>query len=148
MKQNKSQKPDNSLPEKLWELIQVALMDLALAEMMPEYEVDMGAYHEPNSKCRVCFAGSVIAAINNYRSYKKEIRPEMLADEYKYYALNQARQYCFISALNMLGIYEPPNNLRNKINQAINETCSYEVNPELFKANMETAAGILKKYDL
>jgi hypothetical protein len=50
--------PDNRLPNKLWDLIQVALMDLTLAEQMNEYEIDMKVYHESNGICRVCFAGS------------------------------------------------------------------------------------------
>lgn len=148
MAQNKSSKPDNRLPDKLSELIEVALMDLILAEQMKEYEIDMGAYHVANGKCRVCFAGSVIAATNNFSLYNRSIHPCQTKESFKYYALNQARQYSFISALNCLGVYEYPLYFVSQIKVPFSNQVSYEFSPELFKANMETAAAILKKYDL
>lgn len=49
------------LPEKLSELIEVALNDLDLCEKDPRYKIDMWNWHRPNSHCSVCFAGSVMA---------------------------------------------------------------------------------------
>jgi hypothetical protein len=38
--------------------------------------------------------------------------------------------------------------LSNEIRKELYEPVSYDQNPELFKANMEIAASILKRYDL
>lgn len=47
-------------------LIRVAVKDLSEVEKMPKtYKVDMGTFHSPNSHCRVCFAGSVMARTLN-----------------------------------------------------------------------------------
>lgn len=54
------------LPDKLSDLIRVALADLRKVEAMPEtYSVDMTAWHVPPNywykTCRVCLAGAVIS---------------------------------------------------------------------------------------
>lgn len=52
------------LPNKLSELIRVALADLELVEGDPRYQVNMERWHRPDFKkntCQVCLAGSVMA---------------------------------------------------------------------------------------
>jgi hypothetical protein len=49
------------LPNKLSNLILIALDDLRKAERSRDYKVDMYSWHQPNSVCKVCFAGSVMA---------------------------------------------------------------------------------------
>lgn len=49
------------LPDKLSELLYIALEDLEKVEADPRYKIDMGAWHRPNGKCSVCAAGSVMA---------------------------------------------------------------------------------------
>lgn len=52
------------LPDKLSELITIALEDLAKVEASDQYTVDMGRWYRPNGyegTCLVCFAGSVMA---------------------------------------------------------------------------------------
>ena len=49
------------LPDKLSELIRLALHDENAAHRSSRYEVDMSTWHSPNGKCSVCFAGSVMA---------------------------------------------------------------------------------------
>jgi hypothetical protein len=51
------------LPDKLSELIRLALRDLAAVEANPTYKVSMcDSWHEPHGKvCHVCLAGAVMA---------------------------------------------------------------------------------------
>lgn len=53
-----SEKP---LPNKPSALILLALKDLAKIERSKKYRVNMQHWHDPNGKCKVCFAGSVMA---------------------------------------------------------------------------------------
>lgn len=54
-------------PEKLSDLIDLALNDLRKVQADPRYVVDMTLWHEPNTDdgenyvCHVCFAGAVMA---------------------------------------------------------------------------------------
>ena len=55
---------EDVLPDKLSELLNVALKDLKKCERSKKYEVYMMAWHLPNSDkgtCMVCLAGSVMA---------------------------------------------------------------------------------------
>lgn len=59
-----------SLPDKLHELLEVALNDLILCEQDPTYSVNMGWWHEKDpyvnpDVCLVCLAGTVIAKTLN-----------------------------------------------------------------------------------
>lgn len=50
------------LPDKISDLIELAIKDLEYVESKPDiYVVDMGVWHTPNSHCKVCLAGSVMA---------------------------------------------------------------------------------------
>lgn len=57
----------NNLPDKMSDLIELALMDLEAVENNPQYSVNMGFWHEPRFDtgmgvfCAVCFAGAVMA---------------------------------------------------------------------------------------
>ena len=46
---------------KLSQWVRLALADIKKVENDDRYIVDMSSYHLPNSKCRVCFAGAVMA---------------------------------------------------------------------------------------
>ena len=48
-------------PNKKWKLLELALNDLRKAERSKKYVVDMNHWYKPNSVCRVCLAGSVMA---------------------------------------------------------------------------------------
>lgn len=55
--------PD-TLPDKLHELLALALADFDIISKTPGYEVDMSSWHEADSntgKCAVCLAGAVMA---------------------------------------------------------------------------------------
>lgn len=74
-------KNTHPLPDKLSELILVALEDLEKAEKHPDYHVDMGLWHCPNGRCSVCFAGSVMAfglgVSHNSRAYPSDFSPQV-----------------------------------------------------------------------
>ena len=52
-----------TLPNKLSELLRLAVWDAVACEQMPEtYELNMGLWHSPSQGiCRVCMAGAVMA---------------------------------------------------------------------------------------
>ena len=65
----------NKLPDVPSVLIKAAVKDTKLAEKSQKYEVDMGKWHEPNGKCSICFAGSVMAfTLNTHAS--NNLKPE------------------------------------------------------------------------
>ena len=49
------------LPDKLSELIRIALHDEAKAVASKDYEIDMTTWHRPGDVCSVCLAGAVMA---------------------------------------------------------------------------------------
>lgn len=52
----------NTLPDKLSDLIDVALRDLEQVEKDKRYVIDMQAWHSPKGDaCHICFAGAVMA---------------------------------------------------------------------------------------
>lgn len=52
----------SKLPDKLSDLIELALSDLAKVERSKRYAVDMKFFHRPKGgTCHVCFAGAVMA---------------------------------------------------------------------------------------
>lgn len=51
-----------ALPDKISELLKLAMIDLEKVEADPRYKVDMLEWHTPReNKCEVCLAGSVLA---------------------------------------------------------------------------------------
>jgi hypothetical protein len=79
------------LPNKPSALIRLALKDLSAVEKMKaKYRVDMEVWHEPNSHCTVCFAGSVMACSLkadpkenlDYDAFGKENKKKLLALNY------------------------------------------------------------------
>lgn len=98
----------NKLPDKPSKLLMMALADLEKVEADPRYEVDMNTWHEPNGKCRVCLAGSVMACTLGapideclfYDSINDDATPKL-------YALNMLRCGRVLSALEMLGFGTP-----------------------------------------
>lgn len=49
------------LPDKLSDLLELAVTDAEAIEKTPGYVLDMNEWHKPNGNCRVCMAGAVIA---------------------------------------------------------------------------------------
>ena len=90
------------LPDKLSDLLELALNDLEKTEKDSNYEIWMGGWHIPSYdrvKCNVCLAGAVMAQTLEYPlSYNA-------TDVYdpKFLALNQVRQGYVTMALWNLG---------------------------------------------
>ena len=66
-----------TLPDKLYELLEVAINDLIEAEMDPKYEIHMGEWHryeEDEDVCYVCLAGSYMA-MSLEEPYKDRLDP-------------------------------------------------------------------------
>ena len=78
----------DTLPDKLSDLLELALDDLETTEKDPRYMIDMGEWHTPtNGKCMVCLAGAVMAqTIGVPLSY-----PIPVTNNPKFLALNQVR---------------------------------------------------------
>lgn len=99
-----------ALPDKLSELMVLALEDLAKVERDPEYIVKMSTWHDnsDSGQCAVCFAGSVMAmSLDAGRStYKSRELWDGINDR-KFYALNRVRAGNIGGALKALGFRAP-----------------------------------------
>jgi hypothetical protein len=97
------------LPDKLSELILVALEDLAVVKTDPRYEIDLTTWHAPdehNGLCSVCFAGAVIARQLSPDETTKALEPSDFseADAEKLRALNEIRMGSIEEALLAMGV--------------------------------------------
>jgi hypothetical protein len=149
MRQSKTDtKKKTELPDKPSELIRLALHDLAEAERDKRYRIDMGAYHEPNSKCAVCFAGAVIAFSLN-GSAKKFIHPNDfdLRTREKLHGLNELRGGFYSMALRHIeGLdWLEALRLRDKLSAIVNRPADYDDGRRAFKADMRKIAAVLEK---
>lgn len=92
------------LPDKPSELLLLALEDLQKVESDPRYVVDMGAWHSPNGKCRVCLAGAVMAGKLGVTP-DQSMTPSRLPEALKLRALDFLRVGEIDLALRTLGYY-------------------------------------------
>lgn len=98
-----------SLPDKLSELILVALEDLAKVRADPRYQINLETWHQSANRnddglCSVCFAGAVIAGRMAPDEINRSIRPDDFADndDFKLEALNDLRSGLLADALRWL----------------------------------------------
>lgn len=133
------------LPDKLSELIDVALADLEKVEADPLYEVDMGEWHQPRGpKCSVCFAGSVMAKTCDVDPMENQdpygFSPRNIV---KFLALNEARSGYVRTALHQLGHgYDVLGGLPTY------SVVEYRIDPEMFKSGMRLISQQLKEKGL
>lgn len=162
---------EDTLPIKLSELIRLAIKDLNKVEKMPDYVVDMGAWHSEHflysNICKVCLAGSVMACelkLEHGRLATPYYFNQSLS--YKLNALNEVRKYNISNALGYLNVNEYSENLEsyNRIEKDINSKIlmlrhktkaytptlleEYNENKVVFKLNMLYIAKELKKLNL
>lgn len=98
------------LPNKLSDLMEVALKDLAKAERSAFYNAEMGSWHQPQYNrgdvvsCDVCFAGSVIA-FTLHADKDSQMAPSMFSRDLhgKLIALNSVRNGGYGSAAYSMG---------------------------------------------
>jgi len=98
-----------TLPDKLSDLMQLALDDLAKVEQDPQYRVNMGDWHNGTTvaygnACVVCFAGAVMAKTLGVPS-ERFVTPARFDEDTrrKLYALDKAREGYVGMALARLG---------------------------------------------
>lgn len=137
---------NSPLPDKLSDLIEVALRDLEAVENDKRYTVNMGWWHRPNvydHTCIVCLAGSVMAKSLDV-SPDRTRYPNDFDDktEAKLGALNWARVGDVDYALHHLDV---PQSSYTSFNRSV---VDYQDDPEQFKADMREIVAALKEQDL
>ena len=143
-------------PKKLWKALRLGLDDLAKAEKSKRFEVYMEEWLTTNGKCRVCFAGSVMAfSLDGVKKCKKEGediwgvgRKAIGAYDFDgrwpsvFEALNSAREGNWADAWDHISgsdfdapgvVYDLP------------YPAPYDEDPKQWRADMEKACAILKK---
>ncbi len=140
------------LPEKISDLINMAIDDIEAIEKMENYVIDMGTWHETTKfddgveKCAVCMAGAVM--VNTLKAnYDQTIFPLSYAGNDPYtaqrlMALNSFRIGDLEGGWNDIHENEDgdndcvwPDGLEEDV-----EVDQYDVNPELFKEQMRNIA--------
>lgn len=128
------------LPNKPSELIRVAIADLKKAEKSRLYKIDMGTWHEPNGKCAVCFAGSVMAFSCKANPKEEYVGTEWgKLNERKFEALNAFRRGCCNWAFNDMRLSITAGEKFKR------EIIPYEKSPKIFKQQMSQLATDLAK---
>lgn len=132
------------LPDKLSELILLALDDLELCEADPRYVIDMGFWHLPNfpedGQCSVCLAGSVMSQTLKVRIGTNKC-PSNTSQHHKLRALDYIRRGDLPTSLHEMGVgraelYHPM------------EVEVYDINPDRFKLELTILAYGLKTLGL
>jgi len=137
----------SKLPEKLSDLIDLALSDMKVMEKSKKHVIQMQTWHEPvhENLCSVCFAGGVIANTmggnhrenlgpSTYNSYEKN----------RFQAIDSIRCYSVVGAFSWIGFEFITEKFENRILKNMDEV-SYTGNKRQFKINMRTMARRLRK---
>jgi hypothetical protein len=132
------------LPDKLSDLIEVALADLEKVEKDPIYKVDMHKWHDPmpdaegQPVCLVCLAGAVMAKTLEAPEFL-DSHPGRFDEKtaLKLSALNFIRRGWVSSAMEDLDIKYG--------GQSEYKVTPYVLNPEKFKQDLRTIAEDLRK---
>ena len=134
---------NSPLPDKLSDLIEVALRDLEAVENDERYTVNMDWWHRPGDTCLVCLAGSVMAKSLDV-SPDRTRYPNDFDDrtEAKLDVLNWARLGDVDYALYHLDV---PQSSYTSFNRSV---VDYQDDPEQFKADMREIVAVLKEQDL
>jgi hypothetical protein len=142
-----------NLPDKLSDLLKVALLDLEWVESQPEkYMINMADWYEKSydprigeSMCSVCLAGAVMAkTLGDKVSSRYQRNPESYDEDTsrKLRAINLARQGQIKESLEMLGQALP------KCLPAYIPILRYEAHSNKFKADIKNIIKKLQKVDL
>lgn len=134
------------LPDKPSELIKLALKDLELCELDPNYQIEMRTYYSRDEQrpCLVCFAGAVIAQTLNVTKFGYLAPWQMdldARDVNKLYALNSIRLGMIHDCQAQLGLR------RSKLPEYV-KVSPYEDDKIQFKADMLKIAQLLEGHNL
>jgi len=166
-----------NLPDKLSDIILIALEDMEWVENHKNYTVEMSVYHSPGGVCGVCFAGGIMARSKG-TSCKQCYDPSHFTkrDSNIFGALDSLRNYGISSFLRYATEF-PLDNLTKEQENAHTEICKhlelqskkhersynkgsffytyqtedvprYRHSKAGFKRNMETIAAILQEHNL
>lgn len=130
------------LPEKLSDLLELALKDLAKVERSKKYIVDMLDWHLPlkNGKCKVCLAGAVLAKTQKL-PLNVDFTDITLGDDSKFYALDDIRRGRIRSALVSMNLRyhgDIPDNV---------EVIPYNIDKKLWRNDMKKILALLRKHN-
>ncbi len=148
-------RPTQKLPEKLSDLIDLALADLRKVEKDDRYAVDMATWHEPPgasldeeaTRCHVCFAGAVMAGTLGTMPNVVVLPSDFtsMGDDphtaRRLLALDSVRNGFVEDALRELGAYSLPSDVEDHVDVPRYSTH----NPEPFHAAMAELAERLRK---
>lgn len=132
-----------TLPDKLSELIRVAIGDLEKCEVDPLYEIDMHRWHYPSiSRCCVCLAGACLAMSVGIDPSEQFTFGDVEDHEYgrHFIALDYARVGNVQCALMELGI-----DYTTQLNRPV---VPYDAGPAIFKSQMLALASDLEREGL
>jgi len=144
----------STLPDKVGDLIRLAVKDLTLCEADPQYLVDMGVWHsydDVDDLCLVCLAGSVMAhSLEVDRTLERSPSGFDEGVEHKLSVLNFCRYFS-----------EGPEDPRYGINQQVFanydkllasgelfDITPYPIGPVQFKTDMLALADLMDRYDV
>lgn len=141
------------LPEKLWQLIEVALEDVEKVEKTENMSIDMFDWCDLRSydgveHCKVCFAGAVM--INTLgHEITNIISPSSFLDwdARRLRALDELRAYEIGSAIQILYGDLFADSIDISFNR-YSDTVYYEQDSEIFKSNMRDIAEALRELDI
>lgn len=144
---SKVKKTKSVLPDKLSELLMVALKDLEKAEESPKHQINMRTWHggsTEHEECEVCLAGSVMAFTLN-TPHNEPSYPGLFSINTmrKLLALNHLRVGNVAAALE--AINEPK---MREIPASAFQIIAYELYPKLFKLRLTQLAKDLKRNGL
>jgi hypothetical protein len=126
-----------ALPDKLSDLLELALSDLEKVEALPKYKVDMMQWHTSiGGVCAVCLAGSVLEYGRNISAsmLPRPIADKLLAVD----ALREGRVYAAEFYLSGKG----------SIDALDVVVTPYYQSPELFKADIRRLIHLLREREL
>lgn len=136
------------LPDKMSELLKVAVDDLEQIEKDPNYRINMAQWHAPTGdKCEVCLAGATLATRGIPRDVEIDpSTPINSAEGIKVYdklcAINSLRTGSVNTAAEYLGITDTSR--LSKIKHVA--MTRYEHGPEAFKRELRELAADLEQY--
>jgi len=138
----------NKLPEKLSDLIELALADLEKVEKNWRYKVNMSKWHRPiwnkwylPNMCEVCFAGAVMAGTLGVDINENiDVRGFNDYIHYRLRALDSLRVGDVEGALEYLRMRQPP--------VGTIDVTPYEESPLLFRKDLEKIVVYLRKHNL
>lgn len=128
------------LPDKLSDLIDLAVTDLEVIEKNPRYKVDMSRFHTGGDPCLVCFAGAIMA--NTFGvSCKEQAHPWEFPEhtENRLYTLNYIRDYRINDAIKFFHGTPCDKSYMENLNSIL-----YNESAKQFKSNMREIAKRLR----